>query len=159
MHSSVWYSSDTVRFVSLTVRYASCTVRLVSLTVRYASCMVRFVSWTVRYASCTVRFVSWTVRYAYSTVRFVSFTALFVSSTVRTLRERYVSLSARNGSLFYCTIYLRRLQGQLSALPNLTNSPKIYHIIKDFNLNIKTIFKLTSFQNLLQLRILYIKSK
>ena len=54
---------------------------------------------------------------------------------------------------------LRRLQGQLSVLPNLTNSPKLFHIIKDFNHNIKTIFKSTSFKNLLQLRILHIKSK
>ena len=55
--------------------------------------------------------------------------------------------------------FLRRLQGQLSVLPNLTNSPKLFHIIKDFNLNIKTIFKSTSFKNLLQLRVLHIKSK
>ena len=54
---------------------------------------------------------------------------------------------------------LRRLEGQLSVLPNCTNSPKIFHIIKDFHLNIKTIFKSTSFHNLLQLRVLYIKSK
>ena len=54
---------------------------------------------------------------------------------------------------------LRRLQGQLSVLPNLTNSPKKLHIIKDFNLNIKTIFESTSLQNLLQLRALHNKSK
>ena len=53
---------------------------------------------------------------------------------------------------------LRRLEGQLSVLPNFTNSAKIFHIIKDFNLNVKTIFKSTSFQNLLQLRVLHIKS-
>ena len=33
-----------------------------------------------------------------------------------------------------------------------------FRIITDFNLNVKTIFKSTSFQNLLQLRILHIKS-
>ena len=34
---------------------------------------------------------------------------------------------------------LRRLKDQLSFLPNFTNSAKIFHIIKEFNLNIKTI--------------------
>ena len=49
---------------------------------------------------------------------------------------------------FSCTsVRLRRLQRQLSVLPNLTNSPKLFHIIKDFNLNIKTIFKSTPFKN------------
>ena len=47
--------------------------------------------------------------------------------------------------------------GQLSVTPNFTNSTNIFHIIKDFNLNVKTIFKSTSFQNLLQLRVLNIK--
>ena len=40
----------------------------------------------------------------------------------------------------------RRLEGQLSVLPNFTNSAKIFHIIKKFNLNVKTIFKSSSFQ-------------
>ena len=35
---------------------------------------------------------------------------------------------------------------------------KKFHIIKDFSLNIKIIFKSTSFQNLLQLGVLHIKS-
>ena len=55
-------------------------------------------------------------------------------------------------------VNLRRLEGQLSVPPNFTNSAKIFHIIKDFNLNVKTIFKSTSFQNLLQLRVPQIKS-
>ena len=50
------------------------------------------------------------------------------------------------------------LEGQLSFLPNFTNSAKIFHIIKYFNLNVKTIFKSSSFQNLLQLMVLHIKS-
>ena len=53
---------------------------------------------------------------------------------------------------------LRRLEGQLSVLPNFTNSPKLFHIIKDFNLNTETIFKSTSFQNILQLKVMHIKS-
>ena len=38
---------------------------------------------------------------------------------------------------------LRRLEGQLSVVPNFTNSAIIFHIINDFNLNVKTIFKST----------------
>ena len=55
---------------------------------------------------------------------------------------------------------LRRLEGQLSVLPNFTNPAIIFHIINDFNLtcNVKTIFKSTSFHNFLQLRLLHIKS-
>ena len=53
---------------------------------------------------------------------------------------------------------LRRLEGQLSVLPNFTNPSIIFHIINEFNLNVKTIFKSTSFHNLLQHRLLHIKS-
>ena len=53
---------------------------------------------------------------------------------------------------------IRRLEGQLSVLPNFTNSPKNFHIIKDFNLNVKTIFKSTSFQNWLQVRVLHLET-
>ena len=42
---------------------------------------------------------------------------------------------------------LRRLEGQLSVLPNFTNPAIIFHIINDFNLNVKSIFKSTSFHN------------
>ena len=40
--------------------------------------------------------------------------------------------------------YLRRLEGQLSVPPNFTNSAKIFHIIKDFNLNVKTLINFIS---------------
>ena len=57
------------------------------------------------------------------------------------------------------SIMLKRLEGLLSDLLNFTNSAKIFHFIKDFNLNIKNISKSSSFQNLLQLILLHIKSK
>ena len=39
--------------------------------------------------------------------------------------------------LTWINITWRRLECQLTVLPNFTNSPKIFHIIKDFNLIIK----------------------
>ena len=53
---------------------------------------------------------------------------------------------------------LRRLEVQLSVLPNFTNPSIIFHIINEFKFNVKTIFKSTSFHDLLQLRLLHIKS-
>ena len=80
-----------------------------------------------------------------------------------TMNIKYAKIKKNSRSRFFKRLparaSLRRLQGQFSVLPNLTNSPKIFHIIKDFNLNIKTIFKSTSFQNLLQLRVMRIMSK
>ena len=55
---------------------------------------------------------------------------------------------------------IRRLEGEFSVPPNFTNSPTIFNVISigDFNFNVKTIFKSTSYQNLLQLRVQHIKS-
>ena len=52
----------------------------------------------------------------------------------------YVSNDSKYKKL---SLLLRRLEGQLSVLPTFTNPAIIFHIINDFNLNVKTIFKST----------------